>query len=372
MASIQHTRDGVNLTSKIQLSYVATEAADLIRGYLASWTIQQGDVILVGGTADFGPDLALVLPSCTYRGIAGRTARWLTRCKIDAKIINSVEVKPSSTGGFDCGSFTRFENFYLGGECFDTEEDGGLISYEKTNTGHCVLEFDNCEIDASRGFDWGIYSWVPYARTLTMTDCVFRYCRIGVAFAVNTGPNSTANLTRVAFYGDANKSKSFAETSQLADDINCVGIENCGGLMTPALNRDGTINMTDCSSEIIGERERYNSAWGVPRIAGLCTNNYATAQATGCVANITRCSVDYTPGLESMYNDIDMRNSPVVNITYDETAVAQAQALADKWLLAAQDHGAEAISQAVALGNKWVAHARGGSASDGTFSQWAA
>lgn len=289
------------------------------------------DTILMSGTADFGDTFTLLLPPAIYRGSTAAEgydpARWLTHTIIDGivgggdpeDIINQADWdKKSSTAGFTFTSYVRFENFYLGGNCSNIYEDGGLLGWNRDYTGAGIAEFHNCEIDASEGMDWAIYSWENNATTrrVVITDSIIRFCRFGVALGGYGSCWQSAELTRVSGIGDANGSRSQGDSSGPGDPP-----DDVGGVLTMVYNRgssassgDGPyIKMTDCTSTCTGLDELYdNGAWGCPRIAALCTNAYDFGLSGGTYKTnhttlLIRCNYSITPGVSEEVYDIDIR-----------------------------------------------------------------
>lgn len=337
MAFIAHFR-GAEQLDLASLSDDPETAGDEVRAFLADHAedILPTDTIVMSGEADFGDTYTLLLPPAIYRGPTlaedDPPARWLTHTRIDR--IGPVEapLKPGGSAGITFTSYVRFENFYLGGAVSDIHEDGGLLGWPGSYTGHGVAEFVNCEIDASGGMDWGIYSWqnsTGIQRTVRITDSIVRFCRFGVALS-GSGWQS-AELIRVQGFGNANGSQSYGTSSSKG-----TAAGDDGAVLTLVYNRgqDGApyIRMVDCHVEAIGLTAPYNSGWGCPRIAALATNCYERGlnheanhpttpnepnltYLTGHTSYFLGCSTDITPGISEEVYDIDIRErsgTPIV------------------------------------------------------------
>lgn len=286
--------------------------------------LKRSDALIVDGSADFGGYFTFPLPPCIYRSGTDRQARWYTHCQIDPVKVGDVLTKPGATPGFTLREYARFENFYIGGACSNPKEDGGLIGWESTFELPAEVEFINCEVDASFGMDWGIYSWENVFRKVTMRGGVLRFCRLGVALAASgAGANQQILLDGVKLIGDANGSCSVdgATSEQRTQDGEGKSIANDRhAVLSPVLNRLGDTIMRDCESEVHGLVKQYSEYWGCPRIAALCTNRYdAAAGATSF--RLERCRTKIIPGVAREWNDYDIRHNGKLAIVYDDAAV---------------------------------------------------
>ena len=275
--------------------------------------LTKDDTLTCRGVADFGKDYVFTLPNCKYVGADGQ--QWLHHMTIDA-----TATKPYSTPGFVLGTYQHFDGMRFGGDCWNVEEDGGLLGWgvplDNTDpkwvgvSGPGDVVFENCEVDASQGMDWAIYSWSSqYKRTITLKNCVLKYCRFGVSFA---GSGDQANQTTLVenckCYGDANGSHSYGETSNNNPET--------GGALSAVLMRGGTATITDSHFEAIGLTEEYDKrypscsgkGWGCPRLASVCTNQYYSAAGHTTFA-ITDCTSAITPNIACVWNDIDIRGT---------------------------------------------------------------
>jgi hypothetical protein len=320
-ASLTLTRDGVNVHPPYILSNRPYLAGDQARTIIAGLydEIEETDVILACGRINFGRKLQIDLPSCTWRSNSrSNPARWYTECMIDGTTIDGI-TKASATPGICLNTFNRFEGFYFGGTCWNIYEDGGLMGWKGSFETPGELELVNCEVDASRGHDWGIYSWENTTRSVTMTGGIGRYCRMFVALSASGGGAAqTIELDGVRLYGDANGSRSQGESSGPSPVT--------GGMLTAALNRAGTTTLTDCEVDSIGLTALYDGgAWGCPRIAALGTNiYYTTAGAT--TWTFTRCISRITPNTSTAYYDLDIGYATGTwTINYDDDAIADAR-----------------------------------------------
>jgi hypothetical protein len=338
MNTLALLRDGAKVFPTALLANEQLQAGREARLQLDLWRpyIKSSDTIACTGTVDFGSTHTLDLPECNYLG----PATWLTHCKIDFTVVDGVRTKESSTCGFSIGRYARFENFYFGGDCWDVHEDGGLIGFSPTLEGEGAAFFVNCDIDASHGMDWGIYSWKNALRTVNIYGGTLRFCRFGVALAASGGgARQSVFLDGVRLFGDANGSKSIGESSG--------GNVETGGVLTAVLNRAGATTIRDCVGDFVGLKEPYNSKWGCPRIAALATNNYySSSGATSFV--LERNRVNITPGISQAWYDADVRGSGKLSIVYND----------------------EAIAKAKSEGAQLVVDARGGSGPGGNFKVW--
>ncbi len=337
--SITVQRDGQNICPPFALSADPVEAGQEIRQVFDLVRDKRPDTVIAAGTADFGHTHTVDLPNARYVSDPKNPARWLTHCKIDFTVVDGVRTKESSTCGFSVREFARFENFHLGGDCWDVNEDGGLIGFHPEHTGPGVLQFKGCDIDGSHA-DWCIYGWRNAPRTVTIEGGTLRFCRFGVALAASgAGAQQTVILDGVRLLGDANGSKSIGESSG--------GNVESGGVLTAVLNRLGTTTLRDCRGDFVGLKEPYNSKWGCPRIAALATNNYySSSGATSFV--LERNRVNIVPGISQAWYDADVRGSGKLSIVYND----------------------QAIQAAESAGAKLVAEARGGSGENGELKVW--
>ncbi len=339
MNSLTLLRNGVKVFPTSVLHDDPREAGCDVRELFVLWGphIRQTDTLRATGMADFGTDYHVKLPECNYVG----PARWLTHCMIDATTVDGVQTKPSGTPGICLGRYAHFENFSFGGDCWNREEDGGLLGWSGADDYDAEVTFVNCDIDASQGMDWGAcYSWENASRKLTIQGGTLRFCRFGVAMAASgAAAQQTVILDGVRLLGDANGSTSYGESSG--------GDVNSGGVLTAVLNRSGSTTMRDCTVEAIGLTKPYNSKWGCPRIAALCTNQYYSG-AGATSFTVERCKVNITPGISQAVYDIDVRGSGKLSVVYND----------------------EQIQAAESAGAKLVAEARGGSGPDGNFKVW--
>ncbi len=308
--SIAWTRDGVDVVAPAELSADPEMAGEDIRTFLSAHEedILPTDVIRASGTADFGWTHTLRLPSCRYEGVEGG-ARWLTHTRIDETVVDGEVTKSYGTAGFTFRAFIRFTNFYFGGQCWHAHEDGGLLGWDPAFEGEGVAEFHECEIDASGGQDWGIYSWKPFGtakRTVKIVDSTLHFCRQGVALC-GTSADQTVILTRVRGYGDANGSHSYGWSSSLDYDNGGENVLNVGGVLAAVVNRRGPVTMTDCTIDVKGLDAPYQAKWGCPRLVAWATNQYYGAPGNGSHAcYFVRCRATITPGtaLATFLHDI--------------------------------------------------------------------
>lgn len=343
MAFISWYRDDVeDVQDFALLSDDPETAGDEIRTFLDDneASILATDTIWMVGEADFGALYSINLPPAIYRGATAAEiaegydpARWLTQTPVDTR--------PTKAGD-QCGicftSYVRFENFYLGGVCAEIYEDGGLLSFWKDYTGVGVAEFYNCEIDASGGMDWGIYStWTNENgdRRFVLVDCLLKFCRFGVVMGGYGDGWMSIEMTRVTGIGDANGSRSQGTSSGRG-----LATYDAGSVLTLAYNRGSSstsgpghyIRMVDCSSTCTGLTAFYDGGvWGCPRIAALATNAYDYglqnaadhptnplengAYNTGNTSYFIGCTYSIVdPGVSEEVYDIDLRTRSGVPI----------------------------------------------------------
>lgn len=308
MNSLTLLRNGVKVFPTALLSNDIIEAGREARQQFELWSplIQRTDAMACTGTLDFGPHYSVKLPECNYYGeaMSANPPRWLTHCMIDATVIDGVTTKPSSTPGILIGRYAKFEGMSFGGACWNKDEDGGLIGFSAPEDS--TAEFWNCDIDASGGHDWGIYSWANFKRTLVIKGGTLKFCRLGVAMAASgAAAQQTVTLEGVKLIGDANGSTSYGESSG--------GDVNKGGVLTAVLNRSGSTVMRDCSVDAVGLAKPYNGKWGCPRIAALATNQYYSG-AGATSFTIERCRSKITPGTAQAWYDVDVRGSGKLSV----------------------------------------------------------
>lgn len=340
--SITVQRDGKNLYPPFALSFEPLQAGQETRACfeLLKPVVLKTDTIIVAGTADFGATHTFRALDCKYQSDSKNPAKWITHCTIDAITVDGVQTKPSSTPGITLGTYARFENFRFGGACSNKDEDGGLIGFSAPEESYA--EFVGCNIDASAGMDWGIYSWANFKRTLVIKGGTLKFCRMGVAMAASgAAAQQTVTLDGVKLIGDANGSTSYGESSG--------GDVNSGGVLTAVLNRSGSAVIRGCAVDATGLTKPYNGKWGCPRIAALCTNQYYSG-AGATSFTLERNKVSITPGISQAWYDADVRGSGKLSIAYNEATIAAA----------------------TKAGAKLVAEAKGGSGPDGSFKVWKA
>ena len=337
--SITVQRDGKNLYPPFALSIEPLQAGQETRACfeLLKPVVLKTDTIIVAGAADFGSTHTFRALDCKYQSDSKNPAKWITHCTIDAISVDGMQTKPSSTPGITLGTYARFEGFSFGGACSNKDEDGGLIGFSAPEESYA--EFVDCNIDASQGMDWGVYSWSNHIRALRIQGGTLRFCRLGVAMAASgAAAKQTVVLDGVKLIGDANGSTSYGESSG--------GDVDKGGVLTAVLNRSGSALLRDCDAEVIGLTKPYNGKWGCPRIAALATNQYYSG-AGATSFTLERNKVNITPGISQAWYDVDVRKGKL-SIVYDDAAIAAA----------------------TKSGEKLVAEARGGSGPDGSVKVW--
>ena len=306
IASMYASGDAVNCGGQIR------EWLDFHRVKIRAAT----DVLACFGEADFG-QTELYLPSCGYiAGDGSGSVTWTTRCMIDG----DQKTKPSATPGFVLDEYASFQYFHFVGDCWNKQEDGGLIGWRDVLEKETIradykippigqVTFADCILDA-RGADWGIYAWNPTAkkRQITIKGGVFYVSRIGVA-ACSSG-SSSAPIQDVLIDGtqfdcDANRSRSYGETSGIDPAM--------GGVLSPVVIREGRCVMRNVVAESVGLLQEYDPRpeasrkWGCSRIAGLVTDKYTT-DGQPCEITIDGCTSAITPNLSKVANDIDCRH----------------------------------------------------------------
>lgn len=279
--------------------------------YLAPLVLQT-DTLICRNRTDFGKDYVTQLPVCNYKGDA--TTEWIGRCTID-----NTATKPYSSPSFLLGSYAKFVDFKFTGNCWNKQEDGGLIGWGPDGQAGDVY-FENCSIDGREGMDWLIYSWASnFPRTITISNCTIKYCRIAVAFAGSgNSANQIATITNSKFYGDANGSQSYGATS----------LENpvTGGVLTGVLNRAGSTTIENSRFEAVGLLEQYDNrptvGWGCPRVASIFTNQYYSGSGQTSTV-IKNCTSKVTPNIAAVWNDVDVRSPGVVTVFNDPIGSAE-------------------------------------------------
>lgn len=340
--SITLTRDGKPVYPPFALSADPIQAGQETRAVvdLLRPVTQKTDTLIVGGTADFGATHTFRTLDCRHASDPNNPAKWITHCTIDGITVDGVQTKPSSTPGITFGTYARFENFSFGGQCSNKDEDGGLLGWGTAFTGDGEVELVNCNVDASGGMDWSVYSWANFKRVVTMKGGTLKFCRLGVCLSASgAAANQQITLDGVKLIGDANGSTSYGESSG--------GDVDKGGVLTAVLNRSGSVVMRDCTVDATGLTKPYNGKWGCPRIAALATNQYYSSSGATSFT-IERCTTKITPGTAQAWYDVDVRGSGKLSIAYN----------------------AEKVQAAEAAGAKLVAEAKGGSGEGGEFKVW--
>lgn len=316
------------------------DAFDLIR---ATGALNTTDILKVEGDAHFGFLTALDILDCQYDGY---DARWYSDVMIDgtyqqtlAELIAETEpreVKANTTSGFNLGAYAVFNNFKFGGICHHAFEDGGLIGWTGGFADPAEVTFNNCDIDASQGHDWGIYSWENVRRDITINGGTHRYCRQLVSAAGSGGgADQRVKINGAKCYGDANGSTSLGTSSEMRDSE---GVDKFG-VLTPVVNRLGTTELIDVFSEVRGLTEAYSSSFGCPRLVALCTNQYNLSPGANTATTVTRCRTSVIPGNAIQTSDVDLRGTVVnhtLTVNYDT----------EKVRIATQSRNVRAIIQA--------------------------
>lgn len=297
------------------------DSFDLIRR-----SILETDTIVPEGDADFGFLYDIALPACTYNG---QNTRWYTHTMIDGVSIGPegdlTETKGAATCGFHLSEGdTVFNDFLFGGDCQNPTEDGGLLGWDEAMAEDASVVFNNCDIDASQGFDWGVYSWENADRRVTINGGTSRFCRFLVAMAGSGTGGQHITMNDVRLFGDANGSRSLGASS-----LQGGGDPDAYAVLTPALNRGGAIALTDCISECRGLTAEYSSSYGCPRICALGTNKYySTASGEGTQIDIVRCRSTIIPGTARWLSDIEIRGAAPTHdysVEYDTEKVRIAE-----------------------------------------------
>jgi hypothetical protein len=382
-AEIKHTRGNVVLDT-ITTPDDPIEAAAVIRARIKTVRdqIRSTDVLLCKGEADFGKYYAFYLPSCIYRGDG--TAHWITRCKIDGtKDSAGNPTKALATPGFVLPAYSRFENFKLSGKCAYPAQDGAVTGWASDAEFDGLVEFIDCEVDAHAGADWGaVYTWEnkKWKRRIVVKGTskagepktsIIRYCRLGIAAAGSGNPLQFIEVSNTAFIGDANGSKSWGATSRGDRSPKVMDGEVNGGVLAAVLNRAGETILRDCTFTAKGlEKQYYRNDWkpgvylrvGVYRIANFGTDQYSDNPGK-TTWTMERCkSLGITPGVATVWNDIDLRGTNAVE-TLKLVGVADTAG-------AAQQNGAKAVADANAKFPPDLRAKLGGSNEDGTIKVW--
>lgn len=203
----------------------------------------------------------------------------------------------------------KIHDITLTNDCYNAEEDGALIGWPSPANAEVAFErvTFNCH-------DWGIYDWQSYRKkVITFEDCEIRHARMGLCLMAGWGEYHVS-MKRVHFYGDANLSKSYGASSG-RDPVT-------GGLLGNVVRGHGTWLLEDCTAEMVGLREPYNSAWGCPRIAPF-TNHYNTTSNPALKVTIKNSRVlSIDPGIATVVNDLDFRYGVVPVVDNSELIAA--------------------------------------------------
>ncbi len=286
---------------------VVRAAIDLIRPKLLPT-----DTLIARDRADFGSRFPLYMPSCILKN--GGNANWFTSVKID-----KTADKPQGTPGFVCPTPGRieFQGMKFSGTCIDPNEDGGLIGWDETIGGAEVVATD-CEFDGSNGIDWVFYCWSagspgvigtpatidkpavamvpPQPKTATFKRCTIRHARKGICGEGSGSVSQAITVEDCQFFGDANGSKTFGESSGPDKDN--------GGILAAIEIRGGSLVVRNCTFNLVGLAKPYTppaaaSQYGCLRMAAVNDSFYSPGQANIPILldrlTVTMLPTRYTP-----------------------------------------------------------------------------
>jgi hypothetical protein len=333
----------------IGYSTTAVERAASARSSLALLgpQILPGDTLVLRGEFDFGRDVPMKWPAANYSGEGAVLMHQM--------MIDKTADKPLGTPGFLVGvdgKSTSFSKIKFVWRCWNKEEDGGGIGWNESGDGNLV--FVNCEFDAEFDCDWPIYNWTPGKKTVYIDGGTAKCPRWLVAMADSgSSVNQYVDVRNLKVTLNANGSKTYGESSNADPESGCA--------LAVVLIRGGRAILRNVDVESIGLTAQYDTRtppkWGCSRIAGLATTRYYSPGGK-CDITIANSSSKITPNLSTVWNDIDVRPTDKLKVTYDEAGI-----------LAAQKAGLKGIADAAAKAEADLIAARGGSNPDGTLKQ---
>ncbi len=269
-----------------------------VMGLIAQKSKPADEVKLIG-SFNFGKSFPLLFPPCTISGYGPNLTELVTNCKIDKTGVT----KPSGTPGFLVGpGATTFRDLTLTNECYDPNEDGGCLG--NNIDGPLTLTVDHCVLNGAKGCDWLLYSWSGGTKTINVTDTELYFARQGIAMCGSGDNAHVVTVTRCRFFGDANGSTTFGESS--GSD------PNNGGLLGGIVLRGGTLAAYDNQFWLTGLAKPYTDSpnYGCPRLAAITDQYWKPGRADSkftLARNVTR---NLTPGNASQFYDIDIRSAP--------------------------------------------------------------
>ncbi len=295
--------------------------------------IQPEDTLEFSGkiVADFGKDYIFHLPACNYKG--KKRQEFITRVTIDGS-----EAKPGASTGFILPNKASFYNFKFTGNCHNVYEDGGMIGW---NTGmDAEVSFDYCVLNGRYNNDWLFYDWSQGTKKMSFTNSTFYFARQGIALNNSGGAQYDLTVDNCKFYGNANYSQSYGESSR--------NNEVSGGVLAGVVMRSGTANISNCQFWMQGLNAVYGGGTGfsAPRMACV-TDHYYSSSSSHLKINLKNMRVHkLVPGVATVVNDVDVR-----------------------WGTYTLDNS-ELISAAQAKMQQILVDARGGSGPAGQFLVW--
>lgn len=301
-ASLTLMRDGKAFGSFYAVDSTPEAAGDMLRKVtdVLRPSILPTDEIRLSGFFKLGQTYAFLFPACTISGNGPGATVLHTACKIDSTGVLPNETKPSGTPGFIVGSgTTTIQDLTLVNQCFDPNEDGGLLG--NNNASNLTLNVRRCVLDGRKNCDWVLYSWSGGTKTITVEDCDLYFARQGVSMCGSGDNAHVVTVRRCRFFGDANGSTSFGESSA-SDPVT-------GGVLAGIVLRGGTLTADDNEFWLTGLAKPYTDSprWGCPRLACV-TDQYWKAGRPDSKFVLNRNIVrSVTPGITQVVNDFDVR-----------------------------------------------------------------
>lgn len=263
------------------------------------------DEIRLSGSFKLGQTYAFLFPSCTISGNGPGATVLHTACKIDGTGLPPNETKPVGTPGFIVGAgTTTIQDLTLVNECYDKNDDGGLLGNNIAS--NLTLNVRRCVLDGRKNCDWVLYSWSGGTKTIAVEDCDLYFARQGIALC-GTGSATAhkATVRRNRFFGDANGSTSFGDSSNAKP-----GEE--WGVLSGIVLRAGSLLAEDNEFWLTGLSKPYDlrekPEWGCTRMACITDEYWKPGRSDGGANlrhNITR---QMTPGISKQFYDYDFRS----------------------------------------------------------------
>lgn len=297
---ISWSRDGKTLAESAT-STNSNDRQNAIRAFIGEnyFKVLETDDLTIRGEADFGKDYVLPLPAARYKMLPGGC--WWTRCRIDA---TATATKPLGTTGFVLGKGKYlFKSFYVVGRNADPNEDSGTFCHNSVCDSD--VTFEDCTFDGSVNCDWGAYyNWTGGRKSVTFRRCKGSATRHFLSLPSSGGLTQTFLVEDCDITIDANGSRSFGATSRNHPVM--------GSVLTAVLCRGGQGTIKNSRIKVVGLKTPYVQAdYGCPRIAAIFTDQFDSTASPGGKVTVDNVSVEVSPGVATVVNDVDVRYGSV-------------------------------------------------------------